>query len=371
MNPIHPTLHGPPRYGSHGLLDAGLAARDHALIDDAAARRARTVAAALPAMIGRALCLECRLGPDGPHAVDLSVHVDRDGGAELAPCALAPCDGARAWERVRTLCRAWAAPGTLAHQLVDHLWLEFDLPPHPLRGAHAGWARPDCLDDELRIPTPSVFLALDRDSVASGRATAGPVLRMLAPLRGAPASAAVRHAVDHALAALPVGVALEAVAVMLARDATRVRLCPARLSAAEWPRWLRRLGAERLAAGLAAAVDGVLSAADPIALGHVDVGADGIAERVGVEITLDRASQRRGVLREQGLLDRLVARGWCTPVHRDALLHWPGASTAQLPHRLWRSIVARHVNDVKLVIDAAGACEAKAYLVIAESGRAR
>jgi hypothetical protein len=102
--------------------------------------------------------------------------------------------------------------------------------------------------------------------------------------------------------------------------------------------------------------------------------ADEVAPRLGMECHLSH--QPPVEPRWKTLLDELVARGWCTPAKRDAILGWPGRVTpadgmgvwpARLVHAELRvpgdhfTNLEKLITHVKVTREPTGAVEAKAY----------
>jgi hypothetical protein len=89
-----------------------------------------------------------------------------------------------------------------------------------------------------------------------------------------------------------------------------------------------------------------------------------VRPRLGLEYVFGPREQARGRLAETAFVRHLARRGLCTADEAAALAAFPGCTTEQLPHELWRSLVVRRVNHVKLVFDGALPPEAKGYLVL-------
>ncbi|HEX5725392.1 MAG TPA: hypothetical protein VFX98_07985 [Longimicrobiaceae bacterium] len=336
------------------------------LVGPAAWARARTAAERLPAALAGAFYLECRLAAtEAP--VDWIVRVDEPGREVLAGrnprVALPPAlraDGP--WARLARFAAAWADDPDL-RRTVQLLWLELDL------------------DAEGDLPHPSVFAALDPRGVA-GFATADWTAlldRLLEYLGPDPASPATRRALHAALAERPPEgrpppfpgagewPVVPYVGFMLARPVPAVRLYLARTPAAELPARLRAMGwpgAPGELDALLRRLDGPTPGVAPaIGMSHLDVHDGSVLPRVGMEFTFERARQVRGTLAEAAFLDRLVALGLCTGAKRRGLLSWPGHSLQTLRHELWRSVLSRRVNCVKLVHEPGRAPHAKGYLL--------
>ncbi|HEX8691488.1 MAG TPA: hypothetical protein VF746_03540 [Longimicrobium sp.] len=319
---------------------------------------ARAAAAALPAALTRWTYLECRLG-GRPAPVDVIVEVDAAGreiitGANPALALPPGLAAAPAWERVAGLCRRWADPADPLHPWVDSLWLEFDVDPR------AGGAP----------PLPGVFVAFT--PAAFGTGTAGErsarTEAALEALLGGALDPARRAALRRVYRCLPGGATVLYAGCLLPRGTRALRVCPVEVSARDLPAFLRAAGwpgpyapLEAALAQLSAVREG--APARDAALVHLDLDAGGVLGRLGLEYVFGRRTQVRGEICEAAFLDHLVGAGLCTAQERDAMAAFPGAAREQLPHELWKSLVVRRVNHVKLVFDA-GRVEAKAYLCL-------
>jgi hypothetical protein len=315
------------------------------------------VAAQLPAALTRWTYLECRLG--GRSApVDVIVEVDAAGRDILtgANQALAPGPGLAAapvWARVLEVCRRWADPASPLSRWVECVWLEFDAGEGP--GA----------------ALPGVFIGFSRCVYGAENADerCARAVEALEALLGVPLGAGRLDALQRVHRHLPDGAFILYAGSLLPRGDGALRVCASGIGARELPGFLRAAGwpgpygpLEALLPELHAAREGA-AARDPVLL-HLDIGVEGLRPRIGLEYAFGRREQARGGLAETAFLEHLVALRLCTREEAAALTAFPGCATEQLPHELWRSLVVRRVNHVKLVFDAGRPPEAKAYLVL-------
>ena len=322
------------------------------LVDDAAWEAAAAVGSRLPAGVAGGFYLECRLDEDGG-PVDFIPRVHATGREILAgrnPRIRVPREVAwsAGWGPVARFCARWSDEPLLRRAIAE-IWLEFDLP--------AGGDG---------FPAPSVFVAFDEPAVASlgdgeWNALLGVLCDELAPET---VSAATRAAVQAALRSRPPGATVPYVGFLLARPEQAVRLylgslsaaaLPAAFAAAGWP------GDPRELAEVIARLDGGI--APEVGMAHLDFAGGGALPRVGIEFTLDRRAQLRGTIAETAFLDRLVELRLSSAAKRQALDAWAGHRVGVLPHELWRSLLARRVNCVKLVHVPGEAPRVKAYLL--------
>ena len=325
------------------------------LVSPAAWGRVRALAARLPAAITSRAYLETRLAGDSDQ-VDLIFAVQRHEAALLAadyPGAALTDDLARhpLWLRLRAFCADWLAPGSPLN-VVDHLWLEFDVDP----------------GDPSGTPVPGVFVSFgevrprnfSRDRWQQYSATA------LGALARHHTIGSLVPAVSDCVLKLPDSGYLHSFGVMFSRHLDSVRLCISGLRGEDLPRYLESIawqGSVEELTRLTRALerwrpDGPYRAAGMI---HLDVGTT-VQGRLGLEYYFDRLAQSDGHFAEAPFVDRLTAAGWCTPEKARALERWPGYAIGTLPHEAWPTLLGRRANHVKLVYGPGGPVTAKAYL---------
>ncbi|HLL84840.1 MAG TPA: hypothetical protein VK420_19380 [Longimicrobium sp.] len=327
--------------------------------------RVRAAASALPAELTERLCLECRLTEEDART-DLVIGVEAAGRAILSgenpAISLAPAlTETGPWRQVRDFCHAWGDPASPLHGAVERLWLEFDISTH---GDHAA------------PPVPGVFL--DFTEEACGRGTAdercATVVDALRTLLGTELPPRLADNLHRATRALPEGAGIPYAGVLIPRGTELVRICVAGLGEERVADYLREAGWAGSYRAVRALLDRVRptagGAAPVMALLHLDVGS-ALLPRVGMEFAFARRPQLRGELPGAAFLDQLVERGSCTAAKRQGLVSWPGCAVAALPHQLWESVALRHLAHVKVVVDADGAEEAKAYLSLRHTPRVR
>jgi hypothetical protein len=313
----------------------------------------------LPAVLSRCLYLECRLDGEDDRT-DVILGVDAEGAEIIAGAnpviRLNDCLRVHPlWERVRDFCRGWLEPRSPWGRAVGRIWLEFDL------------AGPE---GEASVPAPGVFVEWRRGVFENlpepqRHELAHAVLEPLFP-GGTPAP--VRRTVDACIRTLPPGAGLPYLGVLLPRGEETVRLCLMGLGEEELAAYLRSVGWEG-SPGHFGEVVGEIHATRRGAvlpepgLVHLDVGSS-VGPRVGLEYIFQRDEQVYGRIRERAFLDLLVERGWCQDTKRQALASWPGCTLQRMPHELWRSLVLRHVNHVKVLLDGTASVHTKGYLVV-------
>ncbi len=316
------------------------------LVSRAAWERLHAIADALPRAAGEA-ALEIRLERGDPR-VDFALCLrssDRGRRERLAE-AVAQSGAAahsRGWQRVLAFVRAWATAGSLIHDNVHALWLEFDAEgpgaPEPFLvftlvgerlyadGTVAMEALLETVSTGIRLAEgfdPAVSVALERC------------------LRGLPRYAQVRHA---AVRPTPSG----DVARLVARMPWR-RLAGA-LAELGWPGDASelQLTLERLCPDT------------PIHAINLDVLRNGLGPRVGIEFV--HVGAPRESARWQGLFDALESLGACAPERREAVDGWGGEV---LGPALGPGLVCvRRDLMVKVIYETDAPLRAKAYLTFA------
>lgn len=255
------------------------------------------------------------------------------------------------WGRVWELCRRWADErGRLASR-VKLLWFEIDMDEADRGGA---------------VPSPGVFVRFDpattaTESAESWRALLSEVLSILA---GEPPRPELLRELERCRGAMPPGAHLQYVGLMLSRGVEAVRFVFAGPAEADWPAFLAAVGMSARVARLRKDLAGVTSVAGralhpgPTAI-QLDLGHAGVLPRFGGEFVLDRPAQGEGRIAEMSFLEHLVARKLCSEEKLAALLELPGRRLRPTGDLLVGH--SRAIHHVKIVFDAEGPAEAKAY----------
>jgi hypothetical protein len=260
------------------------------------------------------------------------------------------------WERLRCFGARWDEPGTLLHEEIGDVFLEFDVEGTP-----------------PPVPIPSFFIEYDRRASRHLEA----LEESLALLWGEPLAPAVQARVEECLAALPPGGRVSAVGAMFSRRFGGVRLCLQGLGPGTMPGYLARVGWPGAPDALEAMLARVAGRVERMAL-SLDVG-PAVLPKVGVECHLAESLHEADSERWTSLLDSLVEQGLCLPAKRQALVDWLGhthlrsrpealpsnlraLSTSLGPKAL--PVFLRRINHLKLVLQPGQPPEAKAYLAL-------
>jgi hypothetical protein len=322
----------------------------------AARARLHALAVQLPAALTRVVYLESWVGQLRPR-LDLIVKIDprdRDALADPAHSVLGPELRAQpGWAHVTRFARAWAAPGSLLHEAIRAIWLEFDLDP--------------LIAPDAALRSPRVFVDFTREaqcrpSVAARLDLATEVVWALSRSRAPRTLDSLRACVEH----LPGGASLTYLGVFAGDGQLPVvRACvvglagnlAAYLGAVGWPGDVDALARGLLGPLARAQGEG----AQPVGVLHLDL-APGVCPRIGLEYTFPRPGLSGGLRSADAFLRQLVARGWCTARNRESLRSWPRRSVELMPHDVWHSRVTRQIGHVKLTYAPGEPVVAKAYL---------
>lgn len=337
-------------------LAAARAAQSSALVSAEAGLAVAELARRIPAALARSMYLECRLARDvervdmilGIETTGLRIIAGRNPAISLDPRWLA----APFWNRAAELCRSLLDQQSPTARAIDRIWLEFDIT--------------SATEDPGLAP--GVFLHFRRPVTASrGAEHFGAAEQAIRLLMNGRLPAATRRGMHHCLARLPAGASVSYLGVFPGRDLAQVRVCIDGLDVRAATAYGEAMGQPALAeparAMLRSAQTRVPENAPPLALLHVEVG-KGEQAVVGTEFALSRESQLRGQIGETTFLDGLVGADLCSAAKRRALEQWPGCALIWLRHELWRSLLVRNVNHVKLSTQTSRPIEAKAYLAM-------
>jgi hypothetical protein len=314
------------------------------------------------------LGFECRLNSDA-RAVDFGLCTESSL-RERARLVRALLSGERLGagpqsERLRELLSRLAGSDPSLTRDVRNICFEVDLDaghlPHPPPGLFVGLWHPgtEHLEDAPAAPA--------RDPVPVIRAVAG------ALFAGGLGERTDRRVADVA-ASLGGGAFVANFGLLPGRGEGVIRLNVCGLSsAAECRGWLRERGWRGSDELLGRAFD-LFEDLDPQVYLNLDAGEE-ILPRVGLEIFFQQ--QPKHSPRLQAFLERLLARGLCSPREQEALTEWPGASREEPGGPAWpepfstlsglfsrhaTSYVVRSLNHLKLLVGPEGTLQAKAYL---------
>lgn len=317
-----------------------------AIVDEAALCRLRGVAKLLPPCSLGGFELRAR---DGEPTVDFFVRLPY-ANPGFKPSLLAH----PVWQTLQRLCNSVANPSGRLHELVTHIFLEFDLAAPP-----------------SETPIPALFLESNTDRTL----TVHDVLAMAGTLdlHRQPSHISER-ALDCCLTKLPPGARVVDVGVMLSRPGAALRLVIQRIPSAGVCRYLDSIGWLDSAHQFSSLVDDIAAHADPEVMLDIDV-ADTVRPKVGVEFYLRRETDNRP--RWKALFAHLVDGGFAGPAKAAAVLEWPGFTQEGAAGHEWsenlalgdllfrgmaRSMFWRTINHIKLSYQPGQEPEIKIYL---------
>lgn len=291
--------------------------------------------------------LECRLGAEQSD-VDFLVNF---------PCSI-PNFPDRflthpVWQKSIEFCREWTDTRSFLHQMVEHIWLEFDLDKY----------------DRSPIPIPCIFLGLNRNSI--GKVFS---LRELANVWPLSNSSNLVSNLQLCADVLPEKAWIAHLGVMLSRPTQVVRVVVKGIRPDRVLDYLTKIGSIGTDCLLSDLISTLSELVDSMVL-DLDVGDDTIHSKIGLECFLSKQPAREP--RWQLFLDYLVKADLCTPSKRNALLAWPGGSQKADCPEIWPnhltlgdllvgskalSIIYRTINHIKLIYEPDSPLSAKAYL---------
>jgi hypothetical protein len=259
------------------------------------------------------------------------------------------------WQRIQRFGARWAEPGSLFHQQIKDIFLEFDVEGAP----------PD-------IPIPAFFF--DFHKHATNRLET--LQEALAILWGESLSPPVRRQLMRCLDLLPDGAVLYSVGAMFSRAFQGVRLYFHYIRSEDIPGYLGRAGWS----GPLSEIEDLLAWMPSGLTLCLDVG-ERVLPRVGVQYHIDE-NMKISTPRWIDFLDLLVARGLCLPAKRDGLVAWLGhmhershpqvwpESLSRLSERLGPntlSVFLRTISHIKVSYQPGLPLEAKAYIGLVQT----
>jgi len=311
------------------------------LISPLARGRIEAFVATLPPAFSWGI-FECRLAPESERVDMLFCASRRHGGDAALARSLADPNDSRRFSSVTPFLRTWSQPdGPLAD--VPLVWIEHDL----LASGPSSPFVQFCVD-------PSYPVAQDT-AMAPSR------LRALSAcgvelLLGERADAAAMDQLAYCAERLPGSGRILHVGVIPHRGTRDLRVLAA-VPMAQTLDWLAAIAwpGDR---GIAAQFLELLGERFPFASVQLDLG-DTVRPTLALEFPLLTQPERDPAWAH--FIDALVARGLASPSKGQGALDWIGDATHDLPGAPWLTNLQRQL-DVKLVLSADGACEAKAYL---------
>lgn len=336
------------------------------LIDAESWSQIEKIANLLSSQITNFFGFECRLGTAAAKADFLLCISAKEVGQKILTGASALPDRllqSPVWQQVRNFTNSWQEPTSPLYANVDNIWLEFDV---------------DGNSD--RSPIPSCFFGSQTiTSAAATNSYTWVTQTAIQLLRDRALSPAIEQHLFGCFAALPNGVHVFQVGLMLARQSDAVRICLRGISPDQIIDYLSQIGWLGSTTELATLLAELSTHVERIDL-DLDVVEAGVAAKIGLECYLN--VQPKYEPRWTSLLDYLVEIGLCLPQKQAALLTYPGYVREKNHRERWPShllklsqfmgpnyetVLMRGLHHIKVVYQSDRAIEAKAYCWVTHS----
>jgi len=326
------------------------------------------IARHLPSQITNFFGFECRLGTEAAKADFLLCIGAAEVGQKIlaSESALSDCLLREPiWSQIRNFVTCWQNKDSPLHSNVNNIWLEFDV------------------DGKLdQTPIPSCFFGSQTIHAASSVIPyphTWVTQTAIQLLRGHVLSPALEEQLFRCVNALPTGVYVFQVGLMLARPSDLVRICLRGISPEQILDYLSQIGWSASTDTLKTLLQELSTYTDRIDL-DLDVGETGVAAKIGLECYL--ALQPKFEPRWMSFLDYLVKIGLCLPQKREPVLTYSGYVREKkqpelMPSHLLKlsqflgqnheNVFMRGLHHIKVVYQSDQAIEAKAYCWVTHS----
>jgi hypothetical protein len=258
-----------------------------------------------------------------------------------------------------------SAAAALARYLVRHRQSD---------SSETGWTIGTILEYDVaevrpgQHPAPGVFLKLRRtrrpDRASHHHCVPRVLTATLAQAVGWTEDTGEQDAVERVFRTLPASAEVVHMGALPGRAPRAIRLIIQGIEAADLPALLKRLGWRGSIRTVAAVLTGLRDRLPRFRL-SVDVAAQGLSPRLGLEMYLEGESGREfenwlttGRSDWRPVVERLTERGWCLPEKAQGLLAW--CALDRVYDRKGVFLVYKGINHVKLTIEDNGV-HAKAY----------
>lgn len=259
------------------------------------------------------------------------------------------------WQQIQRFFVAWSIPGSPLEKNVDQVFLEYDV----------GDTVPD-------IPVPSIFMQINDNIYLKNPDQPGDgfkdvseldiewIFAALAILKNGPVSKGTIGNAMRCFEFLPPDTKIDHMAIMASRTPDTMRINIAGLDEDMLYGFLEAIGLGFRTTQLNEALPDLFTMIDHLVLA-LDV-SETFSPRIGIELRLSKAdSGQQNQPKWELLLEKLVTQGLCSHAKRDGLLGWGGKSRELFDPDLYRFMINRHLNLVKLVFEPDLSPTAKAY----------
>jgi len=254
----------------------------------------------------------------------------------------------KAWRDIRRFFEVWKDQEHIFYELVDRIWLEFDIdgevPEIPVPGFLFGMNKPP----EKPIENRDDYLNTEKYMSITMSA-----LNIMAPFTVTPA---FEKKIYDSFANLPISKVFQ-VGIMLSRPIPAVRLCIKNLNKHQLVHYLKSLDWEGDFPLLERTLDELNDKVSQYTI-SMDVG-EKVYPRIGLECYLE--PHPKGAEAWQKFMDYLVENEMCLPEKSEALLQWPGQSVEKMKHELLPTVLFRLLHHIKITIEKNGKRVAKGY----------
>ncbi len=221
---------------------------------------------------------------------------------------------------------------------------------------------PDVIPEEPAVP--GIFFVPRSNSAAAARRLHDDPVETITTLWDAAAwrdDAAELLQVQRLYEALPGESYVVQAGVLPGRHQRAIRLVVHRVDTAELPGLLKRLRWSGSPDAVMSVISNTEALTRPGSVLSLDVTADGISPRLGLELFRSVETARIDSAGWQPMIDRLVDRGWCVPVKAEGLRAWPRLERLIGPGGIYR--LHSTINHFKVVVEN-GCLTAKAYAAV-------
>ncbi len=318
-----------------------------------------TIAEKYPPLISMGAAFETRLNDQQP-ALDMFFAINREN--KNIPTGLHPefqldpiLFNHPVWQQIRRFFAAWCVLDSPLDRNVDKVLLEYDV----------GESVPN-------IPVPAVFVQINDNIYLNSPEHPQEgfkdvanldiewIFEALGILKNGPISEGTVANARRCFANLLQGTKIDHMAIMASRSPDMMRINITGLDEDSLYTYLDAIGLGSRTSQLKAALPDLSAMVDHLVLA-LDV-SDTFSPRIGIELRfpkneLNTANQSKWL----PLLDNLVAQNLCLLEKRDGLVAWSGKSRELFDPELYRFMIFRHINLVKLVFEPDRSPTAKAY----------
>ncbi len=312
-----------------------------------------------PSLISMGSAFETRLNKEDP-SLDMFFAIDTanksiPAGAHPEFCLDKDMFCHPVWEQIQEFFRAWCIPDSPLDRNVEQVFLEYDVGK--------------CVSS---VPVPAVFIQINENIYRNDRGKANAevgenqkldiewIFEALEILKRGPISTGTVANARLCFDSLPPGTRIDHAAIMASRQPDVMRINITNLDEDQLYSYLETIGLGFRIAQLQETLPLYSAMVDHFVLA-LDV-SDTFSSRIGVELRhagddLHLADQPRWT----PLLDTLVEYGMCCRQKRNGLIEWPGRSRELFDPELYRFMIYRYINLVKLVFHPDQSPTAKAY----------